>query len=66
MLKPIPDWKDAWKFFTVQLAAVLALLDVAYEYLPAAQAYFPEGWVKWVALAIIVARIINQKSRDAS
>lgn len=59
-MKPIEDWRNAWSFFSVQLAAALALLDAAYEYLPAAQAYMPEGWVKWMAIAIILARLIRQ------
>ena len=58
--KLIDDWKDSWKFLSVQLAAALALLDTAYEYLPAVQTYLPEGWVKWLALAIIVGRVIKQ------
>lgn len=56
----IDDWKESWKFLSVQLAAALALLDTAYEYLPAVQAYLPEGWVKWLALAVIAGRIIKQ------
>jgi hypothetical protein len=60
-VKLIEDWKQSWKFLSVQLAAALALLDVAYEYLPAVQTYLPEGWVKWVALTIIVARVIKQR-----
>lgn len=59
-VKLIDDWKDSWKFLSVQLAAALALLDTAYEYLPAVQTYLPEGWVKWLALAIIVGRVIKQ------
>lgn len=62
--KLIEDWKQSWKFLSVQLAAALALLDIAYEYLPAVQTYLPEGWVKWMALSIIVARIIKQR-KDA-
>lgn len=61
-VKLIEEWQKAYKLFTIQLAALLALLDVAYEYLPAVQTYLPEGWVKWFALAIIVARVIKQKS----
>lgn len=61
-VKLIEDWKQSWKFLSVQLAAALALLDVAYEYLPAVQTYLPEGWVKWVALTIIVARVIKQRN----
>lgn len=59
-VKLIDDWKDSWKFLSVQLAAALALLDTAYEYLPAVQTYLPEGWVKWIALAIIIGRVIKQ------
>lgn len=58
----IDDWRQSWKFLSVQLAAALALLDVAYEYLPAVQSYLPEGWVKWIALTIIVARVIKQRN----
>jgi len=61
-VKLIDDWKDSWKFLSVQLAAALALLDTAYEYLPAVQTYLPKGWVKWIALAIIVARVIKQRN----
>lgn len=56
----VDDWKDSWKFLSVQLAVALALLDTAYEYLPAVQTYLPDGWVKWFALAIIVGRVIKQ------
>lgn len=62
----IPDWKDSWKFLSVQLAGVIALLDTAYEHLPIVQQYLPEGWVKWFAIAIIVARVIKQKAGEES
>ncbi len=61
-VKLIEDWKQSWKFLSVQLAAAQALLDVAYEYLPAVQSYLPEGWVRWIALTIIVARVIKQRN----
>jgi len=61
-VKLIEDWKQSWKLLSVQLAAALALLDVAYEYLPAVQSYLPEGWVRWIALTIIVARVIKQRN----
>ncbi|ALH23710.1 putative membrane protein [Pseudomonas phage PaMx11] len=57
----IENWKQCWKLLSVQLAALLGLLDVAYEYLPALQSYLPEGWVRWAALAIIVGRIVKVK-----
>lgn len=57
----IPDWRHAWRFLSVQLAAVIALLATAYDYLPAIRDYVPEGWVKWAALLIIAARVMNQR-----
>lgn len=57
----IPDWRQAWRFLSVQLAAVIALLATAYDYLPAIRDYVPEGWVKWAALLIIAARVMNQR-----
>lgn len=60
MLNLVPDWKSAWRWFSVQAAAALAVVAAAYDYLPALREYLPEGAVKWVAIAIIVARILNQ------
>jgi hypothetical protein len=59
-MKLIPDWREAWRYFSVQCAALLAFVSACYDYLPDVQAYLPEGWVKWMALVIIVARLIRQ------
>jgi hypothetical protein len=40
---------------------VIALLATAYDYLPAIRDYVPEGWVKWAAILIIAARVMNQR-----
>lgn len=58
-LRLVPDWRHAWRFLSVQLAAVIALLATAYDYLPAIRDYVPEGWVKWAAILIIAARVMN-------
>uniref|UniRef100_A0AAU8GSY1 Holin n=1 Tax=Pseudomonas phage PAKlein3 TaxID=3230132 RepID=A0AAU8GSY1_9VIRU len=55
----IDNWKQCWRYLSVQLAALLALLDVAYDYLPALHSYLPEGWVRWAALVIILGRIVK-------
>lgn len=60
-MKLIPEWRDAWRFLSVQLAAAIALLATAYDYLPAIRDYLPEGSVKWAALLIIAARVMNQR-----
>lgn len=61
-LKPklIDNWRDAWRFTSVRLAALLALLDVAFDYLPAMQSYLPPHWVQVLAALIILARVIRQ------
>lgn len=61
-LAPIQDWQRAHKLLSVQLAGLLLALDVAYDYLPALAQYLPENWVRWIALAIIVGRVIRQAS----
>lgn len=60
-LRLVPDWRHAWRFLSVQLAAVIALLATAYDYLPVIRDYVPEGSVKWAALLIIAARVMNQR-----
>tara|TARA_Y100000015_G_scaffold7063_1_gene6539 strand:- start:49 stop:252 length:204 start_codon:yes stop_codon:yes gene_type:complete len=65
-MKLIPDWKQAHKWFSVQLAAVSAALPLAWEYLPSdLKAYIPDEWrpaiLAAVGLAIIVGRILDQK-----
>ena len=57
----IEDWKRAWKFLTVWLAGALVALDTARDSLPLVKEYLPEGWVKYIAGAILVARLLNQK-----
>lgn len=56
----IEEWKCAYKLMTVWLAAAMVAVSTAYEYLPIIQQYLPDTWVRWMAGAIIVARIIKQ------
>lgn len=57
----IEDWKRAWKFLTVWLAGALMAIELAQDYLPLVKEYLPEGWVKYIAAAILIARFLNQK-----
>lgn len=58
----IEGWHKKW---SVWLAALAGALATAYDYLPAAQQYLPEGWFKYAAAAILVARVIKQNSDKA-
>lgn len=63
-LELIPDWRKAYKFFSVQLALILIIVDVLQTHLPTLQSYLPEGWVKWISLAIILGRILQQTTKE--
>lgn len=65
-MKLIPDWKQAWRWFSVQALAAIVALPVVWAMLPAdVKAFLPDGWEPWVfaviAAAGIVGRVIDQK-----
>lgn len=60
-IKLIDNVTQAWKLFSVQLAFAFAVLAGMYEYIPQLQAIFSGSIVKYMALAIIVARVIKQE-----
>lgn len=53
---------QAWKLASVQLAALLTIVSVAYDYLPILQTNLPDDWAKWFGVAIIIGRVIQQKN----
>lgn len=57
----INDWKQAYKFVSVQIAAVLVFLPMLMPYMPELAQYMPANWYQWLGGAIVVARIIAQK-----
>ncbi len=56
----IDDAQRAWRYLTVQMAALLAAIAAAWDYVPTLQQYLDPAWLKWFALAMIFARVINQ------
>lgn len=67
-MKLVPDWRRAWRWFSVQALAVLAALPVAWAELPPdVQAMLPETWRPWLlaglALAGLVGRLVDQGDR---
>ena len=64
-MKLVDDASRAWRWFSVQLAALMAVLPLAWSELPAdVKAYVPPEWRAWVvtglAVAVILGRLIKQ------
>ena len=63
-LRFVPDWREAHRWISVQLAALITLLSIAYDYIPIVRENMPEGWVKYAVPLILLGRIINQKNKS--
>lgn len=61
----IPDWKKAWRFTSVQLAAVLVALDLLAQYQPELKEYIGDEYARYLGVAIIIARVMRQASLTA-
>ena len=64
-MKLVDNAGKAWRWFSIQLAALMAILPIAWAELPEdARAYIPAEWRQWIvtglAVAIILARLIPQ------
>jgi len=69
-MKLIPDWRSAWRWFSVQAFAIIALLPVVWPTLPPqVTAWVPESWRPWIIVALavggIAGRLIDQKAKAA-
>ncbi|AJD83155.1 hypothetical protein [Paracoccus phage vB_PmaS-R3] len=64
----VEDWKEAYRWFSVQITALLAVLPFVWASLPDdVKAYVPDEWrpfiVSAVALGVIVGRLKDQPGR---
>jgi hypothetical protein len=69
-MKLISNWRDAWKWFSVQALAAIVALPVVWGMLPAdVKAYLPDGWEPWVFVALafagIAGRLVDQNKAAA-
>lgn len=61
----VPDWKQAWKWFSMQVYALILAIPVVWMGLPAdVKAMVPNGWEPWVFVVLAVVgglgRVIDQ------
>lgn len=57
----VEDWKVAYKWFSMQIAAIIIFLPMLTPYMPDLANYLPANWYQWLGGAIVLARIIAQK-----
>jgi hypothetical protein len=70
-MKLIPDWKEAWRWFSVQALAAIIALPIVWGMLPAdVKALLPDGWEPsaFVVLAAagLIGRVIDQNRTPAA
>jgi hypothetical protein len=66
-MKLIANWRDAWRFYSVQALAIIAALPIVWASLPPEwQAEVPSGWIKVMVVAValsgILGRVLQQPS----
>lgn len=64
----VPDWRSAWRWFSVQALAILAALPLVWMALPSdAKNFLPDNLEPWVLCALalggIVGRVIDQQPK---
>ena len=67
-MKPVSNWKDAPRWLSVQIAALIVVLPEAWAVMPAdVKAMIPPEWqvviVQVMAAALILARLKDQSSK---
>lgn len=69
-MKLVPGYQKAWKWFSVQIMAVIAMLPFAWDYIPYdVKTMIPYEWQPYVFSAFaaggIFARLVKQGDADA-
>lgn len=59
-MKLIPNWKSAWRYVSVQLAALMAILVSIEPFQPQIITVLPQHWQALLSIAILVARVVQQ------
>ena len=70
-MRLVPDWRSAWRWFSVQSLAIIALIPVVWPALPPeAHEWVPQTWRPWIVFALavggIVGRLIDQNKPQAA
>lgn len=68
-MKLVPDWHLAWKWFSVQALAILAVIPMVWINLPPdLKAYIPTKYGVYITIAVALAgisgRVIDQTPKE--
>jgi protein-S-isoprenylcysteine O-methyltransferase Ste14 len=69
-MKLIPNWREAWRWFSVQALAALVLLPVVWMALPPdIKGFLPDSWEPWTLMFIagagLIGRLVDQNKKVA-
>lgn len=69
-MRLVPDWRQAWKWFSVQILAIIMVLPVVWVGLPAdVKAWVPQSWQIPILVLLgaggIAGRLVDQKPKEA-
>lgn len=57
----VEDWKQAWRWFSVQALAAVAVLPLVWPTLPPqVTSWMPEAWRPYIVVALAVSGIIGR------
>lgn len=60
-MRLIPDWRSAWRWFSVQALAVIGALPIVWSMLPPdVKSLLPAGWGMWVFVVLAVAGVLGR------
>lgn len=60
-MKLVANWRDAWRWFSVQAMAAIVALPLVWASLPAdVKGYLPDGWEPYLLMVLAVAGIMGR------
>lgn len=60
-MKIIANWREAWRWFSVQAMAAIVALPLVWTALPAdVKGFLPDGWEPYLLMALALAGLVGR------
>lgn len=60
-MRMVSDWRRAWRWYSSQAFAALAVLPAVWVSLPPdLKSYVPEAWMPWIVSAVAIGGLIGR------